>query len=30
MDFVYLALLAALTGASAGYIHLCAMLEERK
>jgi hypothetical protein len=30
MDFVYIALLAVLTGLTAGYIHLCAKLEDRK
>jgi hypothetical protein len=30
MDFLYLALLAVLTGLTAAYIHLCAKLEDRK
>lgn len=30
MDIVYLLLLALLTGASYGYVRLCARLEERK
>jgi len=30
MDFLYLALLAILTGLTAAYLHLCIKLEERK
>jgi hypothetical protein len=30
MDFVYLALLAVLTGLTAAYIYLCSKLEDRK
>jgi hypothetical protein len=30
MDIVYLALLAVLIGLTAGYIYLCAKLEDRK
>jgi hypothetical protein len=30
MDFIYLALLAILTGLTAAYLHLCAKLEERR
>ena len=30
MDIAYLLLLAALVGLTAGYLHLCATLEERK
>ena len=30
MDIAYLALLAVLVGLTAGYIYLCAVLEERK
>jgi hypothetical protein len=30
MDFLYLALVALLTGLTAAYLHLCGTLEERK
>ena len=30
MDIAFLALLAALVALTAGYLHLCAKLEERK
>lgn len=30
MDFLFLALLAVLTGLTAAYLHLCATLEKRK
>jgi hypothetical protein len=30
MDFLYLALLALLTGLTAAYLHLCASLEDRR
>ena len=30
MDFAYLLLLAALTGATGGYLWLCARLEDRR
>jgi len=30
MDIAYIALLAVLVGLTAGYLHLCAKLEDRK
>jgi hypothetical protein len=30
MDIVYITLLAVLVGLTAGYLHLCAKLEDRK